>query len=68
MLWAIASCKSAAPWHAPFQYVSSWHPQIEGGAPVEFRAAVPTGPTHRFRFLVFGDMGESEHREAKSPG
>lgn len=36
--------------------------------PIEFRAAVPTGPTHRFRFLVFGDMGESEHREAKSPG
>ena len=42
--------------------------QIEGGRPVEFRAAVPTGPTHRFRFLVYGDMGESEHRAAKSPG
>lgn len=42
--------------------------QIEGGPPVEFAAPVPAGPSHHFRFLVFGDMGESEHREAKSPG
>ncbi|KAL4448559.1 hypothetical protein ABPG75_005778 [Micractinium tetrahymenae] len=42
--------------------------QVEGGQPVEFTAPVPAGPRHSFRFLVFGDMGESEHRAAKSPG
>lgn len=42
--------------------------QVEGGAPMEFSAPVPTGPTHSFTFLVYGDMGESDHREAKSPG
>ena len=43
-------------------------PQIEGGIPIEFVAPVPAGPTHSFRFLVFGDMGDSDHKEAKSPG
>lgn len=42
--------------------------QIEGGPPVEFTAAVAPGPRHSFRFLVFGDMGEGEHRAAKAPG
>lgn len=42
--------------------------QVEGGAPVEFTAPAPPGPTHRTRVLLFGDMGESAHREAKSPG
>lgn len=42
--------------------------QVEGGQPVEFTAPVPAGPRHSFRFLVFGDMGESGHRAAKSPG
>lgn len=90
--------------------------QIEGGPPVTFTAAQPTGPQHSLQFLVFvsargaaaaacvglwcdaargaagprgachsasppppsllcptwrdlqGDLGESEHREAKSPG
>jgi hypothetical protein len=42
--------------------------QIEGGEPIEFTASVETGPTHRFSFLIFGDMGEGRHRAAKSPG
>lgn len=36
--------------------------------PIVFRAMPKTGPRHSFSFVVYGDMGESQHREAKSPG
>ena len=42
--------------------------QIDGGEVVEFTAGVGAGPRHSFTFLVFGDLGESVHRAAKSPG
>lgn len=42
--------------------------QIAHGRPVAFRASPPTGPRHSFTFIVYGDMGESEDRAAKSPG
>lgn len=33
-----------------------------------FQAAAPPDPDAGFRFIVYGDMGESEHRAAKAPG
>ncbi len=33
-----------------------------------FRAAPPVGDTRRVTFAAFGDMGESKHASAKSPG
>ena len=38
------------------------------GPPRTFRAAPRRGPDAEFSFIVYGDMGESEHRAAKSPG
>jgi hypothetical protein len=38
------------------------------GQPRTFRAPPATGPDAAFTFVVYGDMGESEHRAAKSPG
>ncbi|GAB4817121.1 hypothetical protein N2152v2_004167 [Parachlorella kessleri] len=35
---------------------------------VPFRAPPPIGPDSSFSFLAYGDMGESEHPAAKSPG
>ncbi|KAK9842562.1 hypothetical protein WJX81_006229 [Elliptochloris bilobata] len=40
----------------------------DSGAPLVFRAAPRRGPDAGFSFIVYGDMGESEHRAAKSPG
>eukprot|EP00887_Chlorella_sp_A99_P004312 scaffold15.g4312.t1 len=42
--------------------------KIPHGRALAFRAPPKLGPRHAFTFLVYGDMGESEHREAKSPG
>lgn len=33
-----------------------------------FRAAAKPAPDAGFTFIVYGDMGESDHRAAKSPG
>ena len=33
-----------------------------------FRAAARPAPDAGFTFIVYGDMGESDHRAAKSPG
>ncbi|KAK9829258.1 hypothetical protein WJX72_004835 [[Myrmecia] bisecta] len=38
------------------------------GSVSSFRAAPASSPDRGFRFLVYGDMGESEHKAAKSPG
>lgn len=43
-------------------------PQIRHGSSFRFRAPQTPGPDRGLRFLAFGDMGESEHRAAKSPG
>ena len=42
--------------------------QIGDEAARSFRAAAETGPDAGFRFVVYGDMGESEHKAAKAPG
>ncbi|KAI8467130.1 MAG: Metallo-dependent phosphatase-like protein [Monoraphidium minutum] len=39
-----------------------------GDASWGFQAAPATRPGHAFKFVAFGDMGESEHAAAKSPG
>ncbi len=33
-----------------------------------FRAPPETGPEAEFSFIAYGDMGESKHKAAKSPG
>ena len=33
-----------------------------------FQAALQPGPDAAFSFVVYGDMGEAEHKAAKSPG
>ena len=38
------------------------------GPPRMFRAAPRRRPDAEFSFIVYGDMGESKHRVAKSPG
>jgi predicted RNA polymerase sigma factor len=43
--------------------------QVAGAAEaVAFRAPPPRAASSRLRAVVYGDMGESEHRVAKSPG
>ena len=42
--------------------------QISGEAARSFRAAAEPGPDAGFVFVVYGDMGESEHKDAKAPG
>ena len=42
--------------------------KLDHGEPVEFRAPPDVGAAQSLRFVVFGDMGESEHPKAKSPG
>ncbi len=41
-----------------------------GGAVGTFRAPVEPGPERRggFTFVVYGDMGDADHKAAKSPG
>lgn len=39
-----------------------------GGEEVPFRAPAATSPKSSFTFLAYGDMGESDHHAAKSPG
>ena len=34
----------------------------------EFQAALAPGPDGSFSFVVYGDMGEADHKAAKSPG
>ena len=33
-----------------------------------FKSALQPGPDARFMFVAYGDMGESVHSDAKSPG
>jgi hypothetical protein len=33
-----------------------------------FQAPLQPGPDATFSFVVYGDMGEAEHKAAKSPG
>lgn len=40
----------------------------DGGMSWPFRAQPRSSPSERLNFVAFGDMGESEHRAAKSPG
>ena len=40
----------------------------DSGAPRTFRSAPRRGSDTEFSFIVYGDMGESEHRAARSPG
>ena len=42
--------------------------QISDEAPRRFRAAAAPHPDAAFAFIVYGDMGESEHKAAKAPG
>lgn len=43
--------------------------RIGGHDPVRsFRAAPKPSPNAGFKFIVYGDMGESDHKAAKSPG
>ena len=43
--------------------------QLAGGAESwPFRAALEAGPDMAFKFVAFGDMGDSDHAAAKSPG
>lgn len=42
--------------------------QISDEAPRSFRAAAAPHPDAGFGFIVYGDMGESEHAAAKAPG
>lgn len=39
-----------------------------GGRDWPLRAPPAGGPTGEISFLVYGDMGETSHPEAKSPG
>ena len=41
---------------------------LGGERAVSVRAPAPPCPSCRLKFVVYGDMGESRHREAKSPG
>lgn len=36
--------------------------------PLTFRASPRPGPSSLVSFVVYGDMGESDHARAKSPG
>lgn len=46
----------------------SKRPQVKHGSSVFFRAPSAPSPDAGLKFIAFGDMGESEHRAAKSPG
>lgn len=35
---------------------------------LSFRASPAPGPSSKVSFVVYGDMGESDHARAKSPG
>src|SRR6476661_4642785 len=53
----------------PMQVLGSWYSyRVAGGAVMRFQAPPPTGRTQGFRFLVYGDMGDPDHRQAKAPG
>lgn len=42
--------------------------KIKAGSSIVFRAPPAPAPSAALKFIAFGDMGESEHRVAKSPG
>ncbi|KAL6783862.1 hypothetical protein ACKKBG_A03785 [Auxenochlorella protothecoides x Auxenochlorella symbiontica] len=42
--------------------------KVKHGSSVFFRAPSAPSPDAGLKFIAFGDMGESEHRAAKSPG
>lgn len=52
------------------QAVGQWYEyRIGHKGPVRrFRAPPEVGPDAEFGFIVYGDMGESTHKAAKSPG
>ena len=42
--------------------------RVHGGRIMRFQAPPPPGRKEGFRFLVYGDMGDPDHRKAKAPG
>ena len=55
---------------ATSQASGEWYEyQIGHHGPVRrFRAPPEVGPDAEFSFIAYGDMGESTHKAAKSPG
>ena len=45
-----------------------WYSVGDGEEVHHFQAAKAPGPDSGMTFMVFGDMGESKHHRAKSPG
>lgn len=46
----------------------SYSYKVAGGHIRQFQASPPTGRKEGFQFLVYGDMGDPNHRQAKAPG
>jgi len=69
-MWCGAARASVSPYWAMRQDAGELYTYDIGGyGPSRtFRAPPSTGPDAAFTFVVYGDMGESEHRAAKSPG
>lgn len=42
--------------------------RVHGGRIMRFQAPPPPGRKEGFQFLVYGDMGDPHHRQAKAPG
>lgn len=42
--------------------------KVHGGRVLRFQAPPPPGRKEGFQFLVYGDMGDPDHRKAKAPG
>ena len=42
--------------------------RVHGGRIMRFQAPPPAGRKEGFQFLVYGDMGDPDHRKAKAPG
>lgn len=56
--------------HCMIQEPGEWYEyQLSGLADaLSFRASPRPGPASKVSFVVYGDMGESDHARAKSPG
>ena len=56
--------------HCVMQEAGEWYEyQLRGlSDPLSFQASPRPGPSSQVSFVVYGDMGESDHARAKSPG